>query len=111
MVPFIDVPVLATNSPSKLYDSLAAETPVLVTNPGWTKTLVEQHECGWYVPSTEPRRLTERIASLLDRPHQLRAAGKRGGVLARRRFDRTDHMKRLLSIIESAASITTPRAP
>lgn len=104
LVPFIDLPVLATNSPSKLYDSLATGTPVLVTNSGWTRRLVEAHRCGWFAPADDPARLARRIASLLDTPARLQAAGTRAAALARRRFDRTDHMKRLSSIIESVAS-------
>lgn len=108
LVPFINRPVLATNSPSKLYDSLAAGTPVVVTNPGWTKSLVEAHRCGWYVPAERPHRLAARIATLLNAPAQLRHAGLRGAALARHRFRRSDHMDRLVSVVESA--LETDRA-
>lgn len=104
LVPFIDLPVLATNSPTKLYDSLAAGTPVVVTNPGWTKRLVETHECGWFVPAACPARLAARIAALMDAPDRLQQAGTRAAALARRRFDRAAHVARLRSIVESAAS-------
>ena len=40
VVSFVDRPVLATNGPSKLYDSLGAGTPVVVTTDGWTRRLV-----------------------------------------------------------------------
>jgi glycosyltransferase involved in cell wall biosynthesis len=111
LVPFIDRPVLATNSPSKLYDSLAAGTPVIVTNPGWTKTLVEQHGCGWYVPADRPGLLAKRIAALLETPARYSAAGARAAALAQRRFDRSVHMQRLRSIIESVGSAPRPSAP
>jgi len=104
LVPFVDIPVLATNSPSKLYDSLATGTPALVTSSGWTRHLVERHRCGWFAPASDPVQLARRIAALLDHPAQLRAASRRAVALARRRFDRTDHMKRLVSIIESVVS-------
>lgn len=103
LVPFIDLPVLATNAPSKLFDSLAAGTPALVTNAGWTKRLVERHRCGWFAPAA-PRQLADRIAALVDVPDTLHHAGARAAALARRRFDRSAHMERLRSIVESVAA-------
>mgnify|MGYP001396202675 CR=1 FL=1 len=104
LVPFIDLPVLATNGPSKLYDSLAAGTPVVVTNPGWTKRLVETHGCGWFVPAACPDRLAACIATLADAPDRLQRAGARAAAHARRRFDLAAHMARPRAIVEAAAS-------
>jgi glycosyltransferase involved in cell wall biosynthesis len=108
LVPFIDRPVLATNAPSKLFDSLAAGTPVLVTNPGWTQSLVRRHDCGWSVPAAQADLLAERIATLLDRPDRLREAGQNGAELARHRFDRSAHMRRLRTLIESVGVASVP---
>lgn len=104
LVPFLDRPVLAANAPSKLFDSLAAGTPVVVTNPGWTKALVEAHGCGWHVPAEQPAALARQIARLTETPAALDAAGRRGAGLARRRFDRAVQMNRLAAIIRSAVS-------
>ncbi len=100
---FIDRPVLATNAPSKLLDSLAMSTPVLVTNPGWTRRLVEEHGCGWFVPPEQPEALATRLGTLFDEPTALRTAGARGAALARERFNRADHMDRLADLVESVA--------
>ncbi len=100
LVPFIDRPVLAANAPSKLYDSLAAGTPVIVTNAGWTKRLVEAHGCGWHVPPEDAAALAAQIHAALDAPEALRAAGARAERLARARFDRAEHMQRLVALIE-----------
>lgn len=103
LVPFLDLPVLATNAPSKLFDSLGAGTPVLVTNPGWTKTLVETHACGWYAPASD----AEAIAGCIDRvtqtQNQLREAGERGRSLAHDAFDRQILAERLEQILVDAA--------
>jgi glycosyltransferase involved in cell wall biosynthesis len=108
LVPFIDQPVLATNAPSKLFDSLAAGTPVVVTNPGWTQSLVRRHDCGWSVPEAQADLLAERIATLLDRPDRLQQAGQNGTKLARKRFDRSVHMRRLRTLIESVGVAAIP---
>ena len=100
---FLGLPVLDANSPAKLYDSLAVGTPVVVTNRGWTKTLVEQHACGWYVPAGEAEALTNQLQALLAAPHLLAAAGTRGKQLAIAEFDRQRLAARIQQILESAA--------
>jgi glycosyltransferase involved in cell wall biosynthesis len=89
LVTFLDLPVLATNSPAKFFDSLGAGTPVIVTNPGWTRDFVETHGCGWYVPPENPDALSSCIERALANPKALHEAGRRGVTVARQQFDRT----------------------
>ncbi|WP_242929438.1 glycosyltransferase family 4 protein [Pontibacter vulgaris] len=88
LVTFNDLPVLAANSPSKFYDSLASGTPAIVTNPGWTKAFVEKYNCGWYSPAEQPAILAETIKRVLANPDELQQAGIRGAAVATTRFDR-----------------------
>lgn len=88
VVSFKELPVLASNSPSKLYDSLACGTPVIVTNPGWTKKLVEEHHCGWYSPAEQPQELATLIQYKLEDLAVLKHAGNNGQRIARKLFDR-----------------------
>lgn len=88
LVSFKDLPVLASNSPSKLYDSLACGTPVIVTNPGWTKKFVEEHCCGWYSPAEQPKEMATLIQQKLKDPAMLKDAGNNGQQIARKLFDR-----------------------
>lgn len=103
VVSFIDKPVLTTNSPAKFYDSLAVGTPVIVTNPGWTKSFVEEHRCGWYVPAEQPPQLAETLAAVLAAPAEAQAAGQRGQAVARQQFDRQQLAARMQLILEQAA--------
>ncbi len=105
LVSFIDKPVLAANSPAKFFDSLSAGTPVLVTNPGWTREFVEAHQCGWYTPPSDAAALAERIAWICDHPEARAEAGRKAWTLARARFDRTTLARRLERIFEQAAAI------
>jgi glycosyltransferase involved in cell wall biosynthesis len=100
LVPFLDRPVLRTNAPSKFFDSLAAGTPVVVTSPGWTKTFVEEHGCGWYVPPERPQALADRIQAVLENEQERRQTARRASQAAREHFDRRVHMDSILSIIE-----------
>jgi glycosyltransferase involved in cell wall biosynthesis len=103
VVSFLGLPVLNANSPAKLYDALAVSTPVVVTNPGWTKALVEQHGCGWYAPAGDAAALAERLRAVLTDAMGRAAAGARGQALAQLQFDRrilADQMKKILENVE-----------
>ena len=103
VVSFLALPVLDANSPAKLYDALAVGTPVVVTNRGWTKTLVEAHGCGWYTPAGDAPRLVACLCGLLAQPAQLQAAGQRGRALARQAFDRRQLAAVVQQVLEAAA--------
>ena len=103
VVSFLGLPVLDANSPAKLYDSLAVGTPVVVTNAGWTKALVEKHACGWYVPAGDALALAGQLRELLRHPEQLAASGNNGRTLARQEFDRQQLAAQVQQILESAA--------
>lgn len=99
---FINRPVLRTNAPSKLMDSLAAGTPVIVTNPGWTQRLVTSGGCGWYVPPEDADALAACVASVLDADPERQASWQRNARhLAHTRFDRAQHMTRYRMLLES----------
>lgn len=104
LVPFLDRPVLRTNAPSKFFDSLAAGTPVIVTNPGWTKGFVERHQCGWYAPPEQPGVLARCIEAALHDEGRRHTAARNARRAARVHFDRAVHMNTLLSIIETLSN-------
>lgn len=49
LVPLANTPVLATSSPNKLFESLAAGVPVVITTQGWMREFVESENVGVYV--------------------------------------------------------------
>jgi glycosyltransferase involved in cell wall biosynthesis len=102
VVSFLGLPVLDANSPAKLYDALAVATPVIVTNPGWTKALVETYGCGWYTPAGDARALTRCLQAALADPVALVAAGERGRALADATFDRRILAEQMRAILERA---------
>lgn len=103
VVSFNNLPVLASNSPSKLYDSLACGTPVVVTNPGWTKAFVEKYGCGWYSPAEQPQVLAATILQVLGNLPGLAEAGIRGQQIARKLFDRQQLADDMEAILLKAA--------
>jgi glycosyltransferase involved in cell wall biosynthesis len=103
LVSFLDRPVLAANAPGKFVDSLAAGTPVVVTNPGWTKRFVERHACGWFVPPESPEALAAQIQAGLASPDVLAKAGRAAETAARRHFDREAMLDRYAALVDDVA--------
>ena len=103
VVSFNDLPILAVNSPAKMYDSLACATPVLVTNAGWTKVFLEENSCGWFAPAEQPKAIAQTISELLAQPQELEAAGARGAAIARKLFDRKQLVLQIEEVLEQVA--------
>ena len=61
MTSFKNLPILATNSPNKLFDSLSAGKPIVVNSAGWTKDLAEKEECGFFVDPDNPQDFADKI--------------------------------------------------
>jgi glycosyltransferase involved in cell wall biosynthesis len=100
---FKDVPVLATNSPNKLFDTFAAGRPAIVNMDGWMRELVEKHEAGLYARAGDARELADRIAWLRDHPEAAQRMGRNARALAEREFDRDVLAARALAVLEEAA--------
>jgi glycosyltransferase involved in cell wall biosynthesis len=100
---FKDVPVLATNSPNKLFDTFAAGRPAIVNIDGWMRELVEQNEAGLYVRAGDARELADRIAWLREHPGEAERMGRNARALAEREFGRDELAARALAVLEEAA--------
>jgi glycosyltransferase involved in cell wall biosynthesis len=100
---FKDVPVLATNSPNKLFDTFAAGRPAIVNSPGWMRELVETNEAGLFARPGDPRDLADKVAWLRDHPDVAERYGRNARALAERDFDRDQLAARALTVLEEAA--------
>jgi glycosyltransferase involved in cell wall biosynthesis len=100
---FKDVPVLATNSPNKLFDTFAAGRAAIVNMDGWMRELVELNEAGLYAPAGDAAALAERIAWLRDNPAEAERMGDNARALAEREFSRDALAARALGVLEEAA--------
>jgi glycosyltransferase involved in cell wall biosynthesis len=101
---FKDVPVLATNSPNKLFDTFAAGRPAIVNMDGWMRQLVEDNDAGLYVRAGDARDLADKIAWLRDHPEDAARMGHNARALAEREFDRDQLAERALAVLKEAAA-------
>lgn len=102
LVTFSNLPILATNSPNKLFDSLSAGKPIIVNSPGWTKKLVEEHECGIFANPESEEDLANKILKLKGSPELVKKMGENARDLATKKYDKTivcDDFKRIVGSI------------
>jgi glycosyltransferase involved in cell wall biosynthesis len=100
---FADVPVLATNSPNKFFDGLAAGVPVIVNSPGWTRDIVQDNEAGRYVDVHDPAQLADALTELRNDPDLRERLGANARTLATTTFARALLAGRFRRVLENAA--------
>ncbi|MEX1141918.1 MAG: glycosyltransferase family 4 protein [Thermoleophilaceae bacterium] len=103
MTLFKDVPILATNSPNKLFDTFAAGRPAIVNTGGWQRELVEDNDAGLFVRPGDPASLADAVVRLRDDRGLARRQGENARRLAEREFDRELLAERLREVLERAA--------
>lgn len=100
LVTFTDIPILYTNSPNKLFDSLSAGKPIIVNSPGWTKALVEENKCGIFVDPKSADDFASKIIELKNNDEQIKQMGLNSRKLAETKYDKEILCKEFVSIVE-----------
>ena len=103
LVIFKNIPILRTNSPNKLFDSLSAAKPIIVNSSGWTKTLVEEERCGFYANPNTPQDLINKIKILKEDKQLYQEFSTNALNLAREKFDKSILVKEVTNIIEESS--------
>ena len=85
---FKNLPILYTNSPNKLFDSLSAGKPIIVNSAGWTKDLVEKEDCGFFVDPEKPEELADKLLEVKDNQELLDRWGKNARRLSEEVYDK-----------------------
>lgn len=100
---FIDLPVLYTNSPNKLFDSLSAGLPIIVNSNGWTRKMVEENECGVYVDPSDPGDLARKICELRSDPELCKRFSSNARALSLSVYDKSKLCTDVVRFIETVA--------
>src|SRR5690606_23304157 len=101
IVSFMDLPILYTNSPNKLFDSLSAGKPIIVNSAGWTKDLVEKHNCGYYVNPANPQELIDKILFLKENLTVSKQLGANSRNIAETKYDKSILCTQFVTTVES----------
>lgn len=102
IVSFNNVPILATNSPNKLFDSLSAGKPVIVNSSGWTKDLVEKDNCGFFVDPDNPKDLVDKLLEVKDNKELLKQWGENSRRLSLEVYDKSLLSAKVANVLENA---------
>lgn len=97
---FKNLPILKTNSPNKLFDSLSAGKPIIVNSAGWTKDMVEQGNCGFYVDVVNPEMLADKLIEYKDQKELLEEWGKNARRLSVEVYDKAKLSAKVADVLE-----------
>jgi glycosyltransferase involved in cell wall biosynthesis len=89
---------LGEGSPVAIVEAMMAGIPVVATDVGGTRELIEDGVTGWLVPPGRLEALAAKLAWILANPADARAVADRGRAVARERLDierAADHLVRV----------------
>jgi glycosyltransferase involved in cell wall biosynthesis len=98
-VSYADKPVLATGSPNKYFDGLAAGKLMMINFKGWLKDITEQHEIGYYVDPEKPQMLSEVLTPLVFDKRLLLKSQQNARLIAETFFSRELAIQKLLKTV------------
>jgi len=105
IVPFKNIPILQTNSPNKLFDSLSAGIPIIVNSAGWTKKLVEEFHCGVYVDPEMPDSLATELVKLQQNSTLLESMSVNARTLAENKYDKSILCQQYIDVIKELQNV------
>lgn len=101
IVSFKNLPILFTNSPNKFFDSLSAGKPIIVNSAGWTKGIVEEHHCGYYVNPDDPNVLAKKLLEIKDKTDELKRMGNNARRLSLEVYNKDILSEKFLQVIKA----------
>jgi glycosyltransferase involved in cell wall biosynthesis len=97
---FKNISVHSTNSPNMLFDSLSAAKPIIVNSNGWTRKIVEDHNCGAYVDPENPNELVYLLLRWKNEHQLLKEMVMNGRKLAETTFDKSIITKKFVATVK-----------
>jgi len=88
-----------TTYPNKVFDYMAAGKPVLLLIDGVIREVVEQADCGWFIPPGDDLALANKIKEMRDHKADARRMGQNGRDYAQKHFDRQALTRKLENLI------------
>ena len=101
---FLDIPELTHNSANKFFDALAAAKPVAINYGGWQSELLRESNAGIVLSANDHHHAASSIVEKINDADWMRNASKAAYSLAVDRFNRDDHARDLIGILEKVAA-------
>lgn len=100
---FAPRPNIIDSYPTKLFEYMALELPVITSNFPLYRAVVEKHQCGICVDPGSPQELAAAIERLMDDPAMAREMGKRGRAAVLSDYNWSTEFAKLLAFYEQLA--------
>ncbi|KYG83485.1 glycosyltransferase family 4 protein [Roseivirga echinicomitans] len=104
-VSFANFPVLSTNSPNKMFDSLAAGKLTIVNSLGWTKDLVEENKCGFYTNPEDANDFIQKITPFIEQKDKLDTYKNNARIVAEKLYSKRLQVQKLIAVLESTKGV------
>jgi glycosyltransferase involved in cell wall biosynthesis len=101
-----NTPLFQEVLPSKIFEYLAMERPVLVAVGGEARKLVEIAGAGVYVPPENPKALAVAVQKLLLHPASLALMGRKGRLYVQKYYDRKRLATRYIDFLSTLVQKT-----
>jgi glycosyltransferase involved in cell wall biosynthesis len=99
IIPLIKIDLFKMTIPSKLYESMSAETPVLLCVDGEARKILEESNCGYYVEPENNIALAEMIVKLYKNKSMLAELGKNGRIAAEKFYSKAVVVQNFFKVI------------
>ena len=83
-----------------MFDSLSAALPVIVNSAGWTKGIVEDYKCGFYVDPEKPDELAKKLLEIKDKKELLSEMSKNARKVSLEVFDKSILTEKFLEVVK-----------
>ena len=110
LVPLADHPIYEKFIPSKLFDSMAAARPVLLSVNGESRAILDEAESGWYYPAEDAAALADTVLKARIHADELDTMGLRGRAFVSERFSREAQAARMVEIVEGLVGMKPEQA-
>ncbi len=90
--------------PTKLFEYMALGLPVITADFPLYRAVVEHHTCGFCIDPTDPVRLSETLAYLIENPAEAGAMGQRGRQAVEQWYTWESEAEKLLTFYERILS-------
>lgn len=95
LVPLAHHDIYCMFIPSKLFDSMAAGRPILLSVDGEAREILNEAEAGRYYAAEDSDALARQVQWLVDHPEEREAMGQRGRLYAQAHCTRSEQVKKM----------------
>ena len=99
-VSFANAPILASGSPNKFFDGLAAGKLIVTNFGGWTKNVMERNQCGFSYHPEQSSEFISKLTPYINDNKLLESAKQNARELARKTFARDKLIKQWVKLFE-----------